>query len=166
MKYLAFAALALLAFTAVSSAEHCINTETTSTNPAIAASKRKGNLYIKLNHATKLTDKDWFGKSDPFIEMWLDKSYKQRSKDTKGQNPVFNQTFCFYVRPGQDTLFIKAVDKDTIKNDKIGDAKISLSNLFQTGREGPKDYKLPKWFGFSDNGSLNMQMQYTDDNTI
>lgn len=166
MKYLAFAALALLAFTTVSSAEHCINTETTSTNPAIAASKRKGNLYIKLNYATKLTDKDWFGKSDPFIEMWLDKSYKQRSKDTKGQNPVFNQTFCFYVRPGQDTLFIKAVDKDTIKNDKIGDTKISLSNLFQTGREGPKDYKLPKWFGISDNGSLNMQMQYTDDNTL
>lgn len=95
--------------------------------------------------------------------MWLDKSNKQRSKDTKDQNPVFNETFCFYVCPGQDTLYIKAVDRDTLKNDRIGDAKIPLSNVFQTGREGPQDYTLPKWLGFSDNGSVNMQM-HTDDN--
>ncbi|KAI9232800.1 MAG: C2 domain-containing protein, partial [Podila humilis] len=81
----------------------------------------KGQLYVKLNRATKLTDKDLFGKSDPFIEMWLEKAYKQRSKDTKGLNPIFDQTFCFYVRPGQNKLYIRAVDKDTFRNDKIGD---------------------------------------------
>lgn len=78
---------------------------------------------------------------------------------------MFNETFCFYVRPAQDTLYIKAVDRDTLKNDMIGDAKISLSNVFQTGREGPRDCKLPKWLDFSDNGWVNMKMQYTDDNT-
>ncbi|KAF9210960.1 hypothetical protein BGZ59_008718 [Podila verticillata] len=130
----------LLAFTTVSSAEHCIDTETTSTDPTIAASKSKGNLYIKLNHATKLTDKDWFGKSDPFY------------RDVGSTSPT-------------DTLYIKAVDRDTLKSDMIGDAKISLNNVFQTGRERPRDYKLPKWLDFSDNGWVNMQMQYTDDNT-
>jgi len=143
MKSLALAALALLAFTTVCSAEHCIDTETTSTNPAIAASKRKGNLYIKLNHATKLTDKDWFGRSDPFIEMWLDKSYKQRSKDTKGQNPVFNETFCFYVRPGQDILYLRAVNKDTFSNNKIGDTKISLTMSSKLERRVPRTTSFP-----------------------
>ncbi|KAF9403122.1 hypothetical protein BGZ94_004720, partial [Podila epigama] len=158
MKSLAIAAIALLATVASVSAEHCIDMEKGSTDPSIAASKRKGHLYVKLNHATKLTDKDTFGENDPFVEMWLDKSYKQRSKDTKGVNPRFNETFCFYVRPGQDRLYVKAVDRDTLRNDKIGEATIPLSNVFQTGREGPKDYKLPKWLGFSDNGSVNMQM--------
>ncbi|KAG0083150.1 hypothetical protein BGZ93_002002, partial [Podila epicladia] len=72
--------------------------------PRISASANKGHLYVKLNKATKHTDKDSFGKSDPFIEMWLESHYKQRSKDTKGVNPVFNETFCSYVRPCQDKL--------------------------------------------------------------
>ncbi|GJJ70105.1 hypothetical protein EMPS_02454 [Entomortierella parvispora] len=130
----------------------------------IMASK-KGQLYVKLNKATKLTDKDLFGKSDPFIEMWIEKAYKQRSKDTKGLNPTFNETFCFYVRPGQNKLNIRAVDKDTFINDKIGETSISLSNVISTGSEGPQDYKLPKWLGFSDNGSVNMQMQFVEDNS-
>ncbi|KAF9326513.1 hypothetical protein BG006_010074 [Podila minutissima] len=126
---------------------------------------KKGHLYIKLNHATNLRDKDWVGKSDPFVEMWLDKSYKQRSKDTKGPNPVFSQTFCFYLRPGQTKLYVRAVDKDTFSNDKIGEATISLVNVMATGKEGPQDYDLPKWFGLRSNGRLNMQMQFIEDNS-
>lgn len=130
----------------------------------IMASK-KGQLYVKLNKATKLTNKDLFGKSDPFIEMWLEKAYKQRSKDTKGLSPTFDETFSFYVRPGQNTLNIRVVDRDTFSNDKIGETSISLSNVMATGSEGPKDYKLPKWLGFSDNGSVNMQLQFVEDKT-
>lgn len=126
---------------------------------------KKGNLYIKLNYATNLRDKDWFGKSDPFVEMWLDKSFKQRTKDTKGLNPRFNHTFSFYVRPGQNKLYVRAVDRDTFRNDKIGDTSISLSNVMNTGQEGPQDYELPKWFGLRSNGKLNMQMQFIADNS-
>ncbi|KAI8350538.1 C2 domain-containing protein, partial [Mortierella sp. GBAus27b] len=121
----------------------------------------KGQLYVKLNHATNLRDKDWFTKSDPYVEMWLEKSYKHRSKDVKRNlNPVYNETFCFYVRPGQDKLYIRIVDKDTFRDDKIGETSISLDNVFNKGREGPQDYKLPKWFGLRSNGYVNMQMQY------
>ncbi|KAG0077818.1 hypothetical protein BGZ93_002001 [Podila epicladia] len=130
---------------------------------ALVAAQKKGQLYVKLNHATNLTDKDTIGKSDPFVEMWLEKYYKQRSKDTKGLNPVFNQTFCFFVRRGQNKLYIRLVDKDTFSNDKIGEATIPLTNVMATGREGPKDYKLPAWFGFSSNGMVNMQMQFIED---
>ncbi|KAG0031782.1 hypothetical protein BGZ81_000552 [Podila clonocystis] len=129
----------------------------------LVAAQKKGQLYVKLNKATNLTDKDTFGKSDPFIEMWLDSSYKQRSKDTKGLNPVFDETFCFYVRAGQNKLYVRAVDKDTFSNDKIGEATINLANVLNTGKEGPQDYKLPKWLGFSSNGNVNMQMQFVED---
>ncbi|KAG0205448.1 hypothetical protein BGX28_002978 [Mortierella sp. GBA30] len=162
---LIFAPVALVASAKVS-AESCIDLDTKDpVVPSIVASKNKGNLYVRLNRATNLRNKAWFGKSDPFIEMWLDKTYKSRSKDTKGLSPVFNETFCFYVRPGQDKLYIRAVDKKTFSNDKIGDTTISLANVFQTGREGPKDYNLPKWFGLRSDGNVNMQMQYVEDRT-
>ncbi|KAF9358740.1 Extended synaptotagmin-1 [Mortierella sp. AD094] len=135
----------------------------TSPDASIAASKRKGKLTIKLSHATNLKNKDLFGNNDPFIEMWLEKSYKQRSKDTKGNNPVFDETFCFYVRPGQDTLYVKAIDYDPLVNDKIGDASISLSEVFVSGNVGARDYKLPEWLGLSDSGSVNLQLQYQED---
>ncbi|KAG0341742.1 hypothetical protein BG000_008166 [Podila horticola] len=129
----------------------------------LVAAQKKGQLYVKLNRATNLTNKDLIGKSDPFIEMWLESHYKQRSKDTKGLNPTFDETFCFYVRPGQNKLYIRAVDKDTFSNDKIGEATINLANVISTGREGPQDYKLPAWLGFSSNGNVNMQLQFVED---
>ncbi|KAF9315505.1 hypothetical protein BG003_002963 [Podila horticola] len=129
----------------------------------LVAAQKKGQLYVKLNRATNLTNKDLIGKSDPFIEMWLESHYKQRSKDTKGLNPTFDETFCFYVRPGQNKLYIRVVDKDTFSNDKIGEATINLANVISTGREGPQDYKLPAWLGFSSNGNVNMQLQFVED---
>ncbi|KAG0051071.1 hypothetical protein BGZ83_004103 [Gryganskiella cystojenkinii] len=166
MKFIALVAMVLGPLALVALAEHCIDLDDANpVDPSIAASKNKGHLYVKLNSANGLTNKDLFGKSDPFIEMWLEKSYKHRSKDTKGLNPTFNETFCFYVRPGQDKLYVRAVDLDTFRNDKIGEVTIPLSNLFQTGREGPQDYKLPKWFGLRSNGNVNMQLQYQEDRT-
>ncbi|KAF9107376.1 hypothetical protein BGX29_006584 [Mortierella sp. GBA35] len=164
MKFLSLAVL-LLAPIAFVSAEHCIDLEPPNpVDPTIEATKNKGNLYVKLNSASNLRDKDMFGKSDLFVEMWLKKKYKHRSKDVKSNlNPVYNQTFCFYVRPGQSTLYVRAVDKDTFSNDKIGDAKIPQANVFRTGREGPQDYNLPKWLGLRSDGSINMQMQFVED---
>ncbi|KAG0344037.1 hypothetical protein BGZ54_005986, partial [Gamsiella multidivaricata] len=123
----------------------------------IMASKQ-GQLTVKLNYATKLTNKDWLGKSDPYVELWLEKDHKQRSKDGKGLNPVFNQAFTFYVRSGQSKLYVRVVDKDTFSDDKIGEATISLDEVFNTGNVGARDYKLPKWFGLRNNGYVNLEL--------
>lgn len=165
MKFLTLATALILAPIAYVSAEACMDLESSPSaeniEPTIAASSAKGNLYVKLNSASNLRDKDWFGKADPFVEMWLDKSYKARTKDVKSNlNPVYNQTFCFYVRPGQSTLYVRAVDRDTFRNDKIGEASISLSNVFRTGREGPQDYNLPKWLGLRSNGNVNNDLVF------
>ncbi|KAK3812286.1 MAG: C2 domain-containing protein [Benniella sp.] len=124
---------------------------------------KKGQLYVKLNHASNLRDKDWVGQSEPYVEMWLEKAYKQRSKDNKGLNPVYDETFCFYVRPGQNKLYVRAVDKDTFRNDKIGDTSISLDQVLSSGQAPAKDYNLPKWFGLRSDGSVNLQMQFVED---
>ncbi|KAF9185826.1 hypothetical protein BGZ51_002427 [Haplosporangium sp. Z 767] len=124
---------------------------------------KQGQLYVKLNHATNLRDKDLFGKSDPYVEMWLEKSYKQRSKDAKGLNPVFDETFCFYVRSGQDKLYLRVVDKDTFSNDKIGEATVSLDTVMANESVGPMDVKLPRWLGLSNNGFLNIQLLFVED---
>ncbi|KAF9433600.1 tyrosyl-tRNA synthetase [Entomortierella beljakovae] len=123
------------------------------------ASGKKGQLFVKLNSASKLTDKDWFGKQNPFIELWLEKSYKSRSGDSRGQNPVYGESFCFYVRPGQSKLHVRAVDADTFSNDKIGETSINLETVMNTGQVSAQDYLLPKWLGFSDNGSINLELQ-------
>ncbi|KAF9375170.1 hypothetical protein CPC16_000875 [Podila verticillata] len=141
--------ITLLAFTTVSSAEHCIDTETTSTDPTIAASKSKGNLYIKLNHATKLTDKDWFGKSDPFYrDVGSTSPTGNALKTPRAKTRCSTRHFAFMCVRAKITLYIKAVDRDTLKNDMIGDAKISLSNVFQTGREGPGIISCPNGLTF------------------
>ncbi|KAG9324719.1 hypothetical protein KVV02_002497 [Mortierella alpina] len=166
MKFLSLSALLLAPISLLASAEHCVDLDSeTPSDPKVARSNNKGSLYVKLNSASNLRDKDLFGKSDPYIEMWLESKYKSRSKDTKGLNPVFNETFCFYVRPGQDKLYVRAVDKDTFSDDKIGQATVPLSNVFSTGHEGPKDYNLPKWFGLRSSGTVNMQMRFIEDNS-
>ncbi|KAF9928054.1 hypothetical protein FBU30_002654 [Linnemannia zychae] len=129
----------------------------------IAASKT-GQLYVRLNSASGLRDKDWIGKSDPYFELWLEKAYKARSKDNKGLNPVYDQTFCFYVRPGQDKLYVRAVDKDTFRDDKIGSVTIPLDQVMSTGSVGPRDYDLPRWFGLRSNGKVNLEMKFVPDN--
>ncbi|KAK3812287.1 MAG: C2 domain-containing protein [Benniella sp.] len=161
MKLFALLALALAPLSLTVSAENCIDLENVNpVDPTIQRSRHKGQLYVKLNHAS---NKDWFTKSDPYVEMWLEKVYKRRSKDiAKNLNPIYNETFCFSVRPGQDKLHVRVINKDTISDDKIGDTSISLDNVFKTGREGPQDYKLPKWFGLRSNGYVNLQMQFVD----
>ncbi|ORZ12029.1 C2 domain-containing protein [Lobosporangium transversale] len=139
-----------------------VKTDVEASGVNILATK-KGQLYVKLNRANKLTNKDRVSRNDPFIEMWLEKPYKQRSKDTKGQDPVFDETFCFYVRPGQNKLYVRAVDKDTFSNDKIGQTTISLDQVMASGESPAQDYKLPKWFGISDNGSVNIQLKFVED---
>ncbi|KAF9131761.1 hypothetical protein BGW39_001363 [Mortierella sp. 14UC] len=149
MKSLTLAVALGLAPIAFVSAEGCMDIDS-STSPStesvsgssidIARSSNKGNLYVKLNNTSNLRDKDIFGKSDLCRD-----SYKARSEDVKSNlNPVYNQTFCFYVRPGQSALYVSAVDKDTFRNDKIGQTLIP-------------------WPMSSGLDARNMQMQFVED---
>lgn len=76
MKFITLAAVVIGPLALVASAEHSENP----VHPILSASKDKGNLYVKLNNAKGLTNKNWIFTADPFVEMYLEKSYKHRSK--------------------------------------------------------------------------------------
>jgi Ca2+-dependent lipid-binding protein len=55
-------------------------------------------LQVTIVEGRDLKDKDFLRKDDAFVEIYLDKDYKQRTtvvKDT--DNPTWNETFILYV---------------------------------------------------------------------
>ena len=53
-----------------------------------------GTLQVTVVEGRNLKDKDTFGQNDAYIELYLDKDYKQRTATIKDTNsPVWNQTF-------------------------------------------------------------------------
>jgi Ca2+-dependent lipid-binding protein len=53
-----------------------------------------GSLQVTVVEGRNLKDKDAFGQNDAFIELYLDKDYKQRTGTVKDTNsPTWNETF-------------------------------------------------------------------------
>jgi Ca2+-dependent lipid-binding protein len=53
-----------------------------------------GTLIVTVVEARKLKDKDIVGKDDAYVELYLDKDYKQRTGTIKDTNtPSWNETF-------------------------------------------------------------------------
>jgi Ca2+-dependent lipid-binding protein len=53
-----------------------------------------GTLQVIVVEARKLKDKDIVGKDDAYVELYLDKDYKQRTTTIKDSNsPSWNETF-------------------------------------------------------------------------
>jgi Ca2+-dependent lipid-binding protein len=53
-----------------------------------------GTLEVTILEGRHLKDEDIVGKNDAFIELYLDKDYKQRTTTVENSNdPVWNQKF-------------------------------------------------------------------------
>ena len=53
-----------------------------------------GTLEVTVIEARHLKDQDIVGKNDAFVEVYLDKDYKQRTKTIKNNNdPQWNEKF-------------------------------------------------------------------------
>lgn len=53
-----------------------------------------GTLRVTIVEGRKLKDKDVVGKDDAYVELYLDKHYKQRTTTIKNSNsPTWNETF-------------------------------------------------------------------------
>lgn len=99
-----------------------------------------GILKVRLVKATNLADKDYFGKTDPYVRIELeqdnfliDKDYGYQVSSTKSNelNPVWNEDFAFSNIPTLDNmvLTLKVFDKDIgSRDDKCGRCKIKLAN--------------------------------------
>jgi len=53
-----------------------------------------GTLQVVVVEGRNLKDKDILGQNDAYIELYLDKAYKQRTSTIKDTNsPTWNETF-------------------------------------------------------------------------
>eukprot|EP00531_Pseudo-nitzschia_arenysensis_P019955 CAMPEP_0116133236 /NCGR_PEP_ID=MMETSP0329-20121206/9997_1 /TAXON_ID=697910 /ORGANISM="Pseudo-nitzschia arenysensis, Strain B593" /LENGTH=132 /DNA_ID=CAMNT_0003627851 /DNA_START=271 /DNA_END=669 /DNA_ORIENTATION=+ len=98
-----------------------------------------GILKIKLVKATNLADKDFLGKTDPYVKLSLeqdnifrdhDYGYQKSSVKQGDLNPVWNEDFQFNI-PTLDNmvLTLQCYDSDIgSKDDKCGKCKIKLEH--------------------------------------
>ncbi|CAO3678627.1 hypothetical protein G6F70_007197 [Rhizopus microsporus] len=121
-----------------------------------------GTLVVTVIEARKLKNKDLIGKNDPYVELWLDDKYKQRTAVIKNNNnPVWNQTFTFPMEEGGDKhkLYFNVRDKDTFGSDDIGDTKIDFKSVF-SGTPIDTWVDLPAKLGLTSHGELHVYIQF------
>jgi Ca2+-dependent lipid-binding protein len=108
-----------------------------------------------------LKDKDAVGQSDPFVEVYIDKKYKQRTTTQQNtQEPVWNERFTFNLHGGEETIHFNVYDADVGDKDSIGNGKVKLKHVFDDGQYD--DWvKLPAHLGLSVHGELHVVMKFT-----
>ncbi|KAI9499620.1 C2 domain-containing protein [Zychaea mexicana] len=122
-----------------------------------------GTLTVELREAKDLSSEDWFGKNDPYVELWLDDDYKQRSSEvSNSNNPVWNETFTFNIAEGDSDkkLHLKIMDKDLFSDDKIGDCKINIEEVIEEGQVFEDWVSLPALLGLSSNGEVLVSISF------
>ncbi|ORE09523.1 hypothetical protein BCV72DRAFT_61886 [Rhizopus microsporus var. microsporus] len=123
----------------------------------------RGVLTVNLIEARNLHKEDTAGHNDPYVELWLDEDYKQRSEVVKNtENPVWNQTFTFNIDEGSSKhkLYFKVIDKDVVDSDKIGSTHLDLTDIFK-GTPTDTWVNLPAKLGLSSHGELHVTVQFT-----
>ncbi|KAG1164826.1 hypothetical protein G6F36_013700 [Rhizopus arrhizus] len=122
----------------------------------------RGVLTVNLIEARNLHREDLSGHTDPYVELWLDEDYKQRSEIVRNtENPVWNQTFTFNIEKGspKHKLYFKVIDKDVADSDKIGSGHLDLTNVFK-GQAVDTWAKLPAKLGLSSHGEVHLVAEF------
>jgi len=90
-----------------------------------------GVLEVKLVSASELAAGDVTGQSDPYVMLSVNGSAARSRTQRFTRSPTWNETLRLFVRdPGSDTLRLRVMDEDFIKeDDTLGVALLSLADL-------------------------------------
>jgi Ca2+-dependent lipid-binding protein len=120
-----------------------------------------GTLEVFIVEGRNLKDRDLIGQNDAYVEIYLDKKYKQRTTTISNTNdPTWNQRFTFNIQKGDDTIHFDVYDADIIGRDSIGNGKTKLKYVFDDGRFD-EWVKLPAKFGLTSHGEIHVIMNFT-----
>ncbi|CAF1515986.1 unnamed protein product [Didymodactylos carnosus] len=120
-----------------------------------------GQLNVTIVEGRKLKDEDAIGKNDAYIELYVNKDYRQRTSTRKNMNnPIWNETFSFNLLKHYDNLHLHAYDDDIVGQDSIGSCKIDL-NKHVFGKGVYDDWvKLPAHLGLGSHGEIHVIIQH------
>lgn len=120
-----------------------------------------GTLEVIVVEGRDLKDKDLMGQNDAFVEIYIDKKYKQRTTTISNtNNPIWNERFTFNLQKNDETIHFDVYDADLIGRDSIGNCKIKLKHVFDDGKYD-EWVKLPAMFGLSSKGQIHIIMNFT-----
>ncbi|SAM00495.1 hypothetical protein [Absidia glauca] len=120
-----------------------------------------GVLSVTVVEAKDLHKEDLF-KNDPYVEIYFDEKYKQRTQEVKSSNnPTWNETFTFNIAQGshEHKLRIRVNDKDLVGSDKIGEGKLDVTDAYN-GVIIDTWIKLPAKLGLTSHGEVHLIAQF------
>ncbi|CAF4083502.1 unnamed protein product, partial [Adineta steineri] len=120
-----------------------------------------GTLEVTIVEGRHLKDEDIVGKNDAYVELYVDKHYKQRTTTAQNSNdPRWNEKFTFHLQKHDDDLHLHVYDDDVVGRDSVGSAKIDLKkHVFGKGRYD--DWvKLPAMLGLRSKGEIHVIIEH------
>lgn len=119
-----------------------------------------GTLEVIIVEGRHLKDRDLVGQNDAYVEIYMDKKYKQRTTTiSNSNNPVWNERFTFNIHKGDDTIHFDVYDADLVGRDSIGNGKVKLKHVFDDNRFD-EWVKLPAHLGLSSHGEIHVVMNF------
>ncbi len=119
-----------------------------------------GTLEIIIAEGRNLKDRAFIGQNDAYVELYLEKKYRQRTTIQKNSNnPVWNERFTFNIHKGHDTIHFHVFDDDLIGRDSVGTGKVNLKKVFDDG-QFDEWVKLPAKFGLTSHGEIHVIMNF------
>ena len=123
-----------------------------------------GVLEVAILEGRSLKNCDIIGENDAYVEVYMNKKYKQRTRTIKNtNNPVWDEELRFNIHKGDDTIHFDVYDADLIGRDTIGKCKIKLKQVFEDG-EFDEWIKLPTRLGLSSRGEIHVRLTFTVSN--
>jgi Ca2+-dependent lipid-binding protein len=120
-----------------------------------------GTLEVIIVEGRHLKDRDFVGQNDAYVEIYLDKKYKQRTTTIyNSHNPIWNERFTFNLQKDDDTIHFGVYDADVVGQDSIGNGKVKLKHVFDDGKFD-EWVKLPAKLGLSSHGEIRIIMNFT-----
>jgi len=111
-------------------------------------------IALTILNAEGLRKSDVVSKSDPYVLIKYG-NQKEKTKNSKGENPNWNQSFNFQVQPNTD-MVIDVMDDDVFKDDIMGSATLSFDQLSSIHQSQP--LQVPLYYKNKEAGILNIQL--------
>jgi hypothetical protein len=87
----------------------------------------RGNLKLTIANADLLRDTEIIGKMDPYVVVkHQGKELKTKTLKNKGKHPDWNETIMLPIGGINETIEVKVMDQDVMKDDEVGRVMINV----------------------------------------